>query len=819
MPGTPPLTTKDPVSLKEPLHVPCYHCGEPCEGSNIALEDKIFCCEGCKMVYEILNENDLCRYYQLDDQAGISLKGRRQEHYAYLDDKEIREQLIDYSNGEHTRVRFHLPQIHCASCIWLLENLYRLNDGITQSKVHFTKKEIQLSYLESQTSVRKIVELLASIGYAPAINLGDADRPKEKAVSRRLYFQLGVAGFAFGNIMLLSFPEYLGLSSEEDQFFQHIFGYGNILLAIPVVFYSGWDYLRSAALSLRHGHFNMDVPISLGIITLFVRSVFDILTTGGAGYLDSLAGLVFFLLIGKWFQQKTFYHLAFDRDYRSYFPIAALLKDGAGERSVPVQKLDPGQTIIVKNGELVPADGLLVKGGAQIDYSFVTGEAEPVHIPIGEKLYAGGRQVGERIEVTLTKKVSQSYLTQLWNDEAFQKDEDSTTQRLADKVGRYFTFIILLVSFATLAYWLPRDLSIAINAFTAVLIVACPCAVALAVPFTFGNSIRILAHNQFFLKNIHVLEGLRNIQSIVFDKTGTLTGVRHTEGQYVGEALHALEKQMVQSLVRQSAHPASQQLDQWLGNTGGPLEISQFEEIAGQGVQGVADGRQIQVGSRTFTGAPPTAGEGVFIRIDGDIKGRFEMGSRYRLGLEEVVQSLKTRYRLFLLSGDNDRERAHLEPIFGGKDALLFQQSPGEKLQFVKKLQADGKKVCMIGDGLNDAGALRQSDTGIVLTENTNNFTPASDAILHAGQFHRLPLLLDFARKNIHLVYAAYSFAVAYNIIGLSFAVQGTLSPVVAAILMPASSITIVLFGVLSSNLLARKMQLHIWGDKNQSIV
>lgn len=817
MQATSPLTTKAPAPHKEPVPGECYHCGEPCEGSDIALEDKTFCCEGCKMVYEILNENDLCKYYQIDDNAGVSLKGRRQEHYAYLDDPEIREKLIDYSDGERTNVHFYLPQIHCASCIWLLENLYRLNDGISQSRVNFTKKEIQLSYLESQTSLRRIVELLASIGYAPAINLGDAESPREQAVSRRLYYQLGVAGFAFGNIMLLSFPEYLGLESAEDAFFYKIFGYINILLAIPVAFYSGWDYLRAAALSLWHRHYSIDLPISLGILALFFRSAVEILAGWGAGYMDSLAGLVFFLLIGKWFQQKTFYHLAFDRDYRSYFPIAALLKDGAGERSVPVQKLEPGQTIIVRHGELIPADSLLVKGKAQIDYSFVTGEAEPVEIATGEKLYAGGRQMGERIEATLTKKVSQSYLTQLWNDEAFNKDPESASQKLADRIGRYFTYGILTISFITLAYWLPRDTVIAINAFTAVLIVACPCAVALAVPFTFGNSIRILAHNQFFLKNVHVLEALNKVQAVVFDKTGTLTGSQQAQVRYEGQALGQEEKRLVQSLVRHSAHPASRQIDQWLGDTGALYEVEDFEEITGKGIQGTAGQRGIRVGSREFTGAGAT--EGVYVQIDGESKGRFELSSRYRSGLEEVVQALRSRFRLFLLSGDNDRERARLEPLFGDPSALHFNQSPAGKLSFVKELQGQGLKVCMVGDGLNDAGALRQSDTGIVLTENTSNFTPASDAILHAGQFHRLPDLLAFARKNIQLIYAAYGLATLYNIVGLSFAVQGALSPIVAAILMPSSSVTIVLFGVLASNWLARRMNLKLWDDKNHPIV
>lgn len=795
----------------------CYHCGEPCEGSDIALEDKLFCCQGCKMVFEILNENDLCKYYQLDESAGISLKGRRQEHYAYLDDEEIREKLIDFSNGEQTRARFYLPQIHCASCIWLLENLYRLNEGVTQSKVHFTKKEIQLSWLESQTSLRQIVELLASIGYAPAINLGDAEKPKAKAVSRRLLFQLGVAGFAFGNIMLLSFPEYLGLATEEDQFFHRLFGIANIVLAIPVFFFSGWDYLRSAAISLRHGYFNMDVPISLGIVTLFFRSLYDILSHTGAGYLDSLAGLVFFLLIGKWFQQKTFHHLAFDRDYRSYFPIAALLKDGTAERSVPVQKLEPGQTIIVKNGELLPADGLLIKGAALMDYSFVTGESAPVNKQAGEKLYAGGRQTGERIEVTLTRKVSQSYLTQLWNDHAFQQDEGSGTQRLADRVGRVFTFAILFIAIVTLAYWLPRDVSIAINAFTAVLIIACPCAVALAIPFTFGNSIRILAHNRFFLKNIHVLESLKKVQTIVFDKTGTLTGAHQADAEYRGEPLSAEERRMLQSLVRHSSHPASRQIDRWAGEAGEPCAIENFEEIPGQGIQGLVMGRRVKVGSRSFAGAGE--GEGVFVQIDGVVKGRFELSAPYRPGLRELVENLRSRFRLFLLSGDNDRERARWESVFEEDNALHFNQSPADKLQFIKRLQEGGQKVCMIGDGLNDAGALRQSDAGIVLTEDANNFTPASDAILHAEQFERLPALLRFASRNIQLVYAAYGFAVVYNIIGLSFAVRGALSPVVAAILMPASSITIVVFGVVASNWLAKSMKLRISDDKNHQIV
>ena len=283
----------------------CYHCGEPCEEVEVRLEDKVFCCEGCKTVFEILNDNGLCRYYDLDENAGISLKGKAQEEYAFLNDPDVREKIIDFSDAHRTRVTFFMPQIHCASCIWLLENLYKLSPGVLASTVNFVKKEAYITFSEEEVSLRRVVELLASIGYAPAINLSNLDQADKPLTDRSFYYKLGIAGFAFGNIMLLSFPEYLGLDQGTDAYFVRVFGYLNILLALPVVFYSGRDYLQSAWLGLQQRMLNIDVPISIGILTLFGRSVFEILTHTGAGYLDSLAGLVFFLLIGKWFQQRT----------------------------------------------------------------------------------------------------------------------------------------------------------------------------------------------------------------------------------------------------------------------------------------------------------------------------------------------------------------------------------------------------------------------------------------------------------------------------------------------------------------------------------
>ncbi|MEO1715224.1 MAG: HAD-IC family P-type ATPase, partial [Bacteroidota bacterium] len=356
-----------------------------------------------------------------------------------------------------------------------------------------------------------VVELLASIGYAPTISLESSEQSQKRPVDRKLYFQLGVAGFAFGNIMLMSFPEYLGMQQHPDHSIVQLFGYLNILLALPVLLYSGGDYLRSAFLGLRHFHLNMDVPISLGMLALFTRSAYEILAGVGAGYMDSLAGFIFFLLIGKWFQQRTYQHLSFERDFRSYFPIAATVIEEEEERIVPVKDLEIGQVIRIRNGELIPADGKLMEGKGLIDYSFVTGEAQPVSKVASESLFAGGRQTGGAITVELKKRVDQSYLTSLWNDQAFQKEVHGQTSRLADRVAQYFTAAILLIAAGTLMYWLPKDWTTAINAFSSVLIIACPCAVALSVPFTFGNSMRILAKQGFFLKNVETIESLSEI--------------------------------------------------------------------------------------------------------------------------------------------------------------------------------------------------------------------------------------------------------------------------------------------------------------------
>jgi Cu+-exporting ATPase len=800
----------------------CFHCEEALDLSKLEeypkMDDKSFCCEGCKTVFEILNSNDLCRYYEIGEKPGFSLRGRKKREYEWLEDQEIIDKIIDFTDGKISKVTFFIPQMHCASCIWLLENLHKLSAGIIISKVNFMKKEAYLSFNCAETTLRKIVELLVSIGYEPEFNL-DSIENKRKPVSRRLIYQIGIAGFAFGNIMLLSFPEYIGLS-ESDTFFKTVFGYLNLLLAIPVVLYSGRDYLTGAWHSLRTWNPGIDIPLALGIIVLFFRSAFEILTETGAGYMDSLAGLVFFLLVGKWFQQMTYHQISFERDYRSYFPIAAtkMFPDGKSS-SLAVNKLVPGDIILVKHKEIIPADGILKRGEARIDYSFVSGETSPIEVMAGGKLYAGGRQMGESIQILLSAKVSQSYLTQLWNEDTFEHSKMLGASKLANYISRYFTLTILTIAFIALIFWLPKDKQIAFQAFTAVLIIACPCAAALNVPFTLGNAIKILSKKGFFLKNTNALEVLVKVNTIVFDKTGTLTEADGNQLEYFGEPLSQEYQGVFAELANQSTHPVSKLIARQFMVEGKRPCLSGFEEREGLGIRGRVGDSDFAIGSLKYMellscDIQRISDRGsVYLMADGRITGYFLLRNKYRKSSWSVIDYFQRDKETYLLSGDNDQEKELLESKFdhsatltGSAQHVFFNQSPKQKLDFIKKLQQAGKKVLMVGDGLNDAGALKQSDLGIVVAENTNNFTPACEGIVDAARFGMLPAFFKYSQGAIKLVFAAWFLAAIYNIIGLYFAVQGLLSPVVAAVLMPASSLTIVLFGIVSSTILARRL-------------
>jgi Cu+-exporting ATPase len=788
----------------------CSHCGEPCKDETIHHQDMPFCCNGCKAVYELLHENDLSYYYELEKTPGLS--PREFEHkFDFLENESIVEKLLEFKDGHTSVVSFLIPSIHCSSCIWVLENLNKLQPAVQASMVNFPEKTIRITFNSEKLSLKNLVKLLGRIGYEPYISLEDSNK-KKRTIDRSLIYKLGIAGFAFGNVMFLSFPEYFEVNEFWLDRFKPVFRWLMFAFSVPVVFYSAQDYFISAFKGLRSKILNIDVPIALGILVLFVRSTMEIVLDWGTGFFDSLTGLVFFLLVGKFFQQKTYSYLSFERDYKSYFPIAVtrLTRTSSEEileEQVEVYEIKQGDRILVRNNELLPVDAILIKGNALIDYSFVTGEAELVTRQSGDRLFAGGKQQAGVLEVEVLKPVEQSYLTQLWSNEVFAKNRQSAFQSFTDSISKRFTFAVLAIAFIATLFWLLYDPYKAFNVFTAVLIVACPCAIALSAPFTLGNLLRIFGKMKFYVKEASVIEKMAAVDTVVFDKTGTLTSGNGSSMTYEGIALTKEEEELLTSTLRASNHPLSRSLYEML-DIHNIKTLDAFEEQVGKGITATADNQLIKIGSYHFVSEGEGAGDqpaeaidktAVHISSNNLYKGCYVFQNEYRDSLRAVMDDLSKDKELVVLSGDNDGERERLSKLIPKGTNMYFNQKPEDKLSFIRKLQEQGKKVMMVGDGLNDAGALKQSDIGIAIAENVNIFSPACDGILDASRFGSLVDFFRLSRSGMRIIRWSFVLSLIYNVIGLGFAVTGHLAPVVAAILMPLSSISIVIFTTIAT--------------------
>lgn len=787
---------------------PCYHCGLDCGKNPIQFNEKNFCCNGCKTVYEILNQNELSCYYDMESSPGQipnEIKGK----YEYLSNPEIVEKLIEFNDGNISVVEFYIPSIHCSACIWVLENLEKLNPAIVNSMVNFPNKTIRINFKTENTTLKDIVELLTSIAYEPYISLEDADKSAKK-VDKTLIYQLGYAAFAFGNIMLLAFPEYFEKDDIWLDHYKYMFRYMMLVLSIPVVVYSAKDYFITAYKGLKKGILSVDVPIALGIIVLFVRSTYEAFLDDGVVFFDSLSGLVFFLLLGRFFQQKTYNFLSFERDYRSYFPIAVTKIVQGKEENVPVQSIREGDRLLIRNEELIPVDGILIHGEGLLDYSFVTGESASVYKANGEKVYAGGKQVGGAIEIDVINKISESYLTELWSNDVFGKDTfERDLKTVTNNISKYFTVVILIIAAIAGVFWFIHDSKEAIGVISAVLIIACPCALALSAPFALGNMLRIFGYRKFYMKNAGVIERMNKIDHIIFDKTGTITTNDSSTLSFEGEELTLEELQFVKTLIRSSNHPLSRALNDAILVE--PLldKIENYQEVLGKGISGNIRGNEIKIGSAFFveTKLEQNLNTIIFIKINQDIKGYYRSKNVYREDVEKVFAQLGKKYGLSILSGDNEGEKAYLENILPEGTNLLFSQTPQNKLDYVKKLQEEGHHVLMVGDGLNDAGALAQSNVGIAISENVNVFSPACDAIMEAKLFNKLPKFLTLSHKTIQIIKWSFKVSFTYNVVGLYFAVTAQLTPIVAAILMPLSSISIVVFVTVLTNFVSKRIQ------------
>ncbi len=790
--------------MKTDIKSVCFHCGEDCQSEDICLGEKHFCCNGCKSVFSILNQHELEGYYCLNETPGSTVHAIHETKFQFLDDETIVAKIISFRNEKQTQLMFYLPQIHCSSCLWLLENLHKLHDGIISSQVNFNDKKVSISFHHKIISLRRVAELLTSIGYEPHITMQDYEQQEKTPANRSAKIKLGIAGFCFANIMLISFPEYLGLEFNDNPTLSAFFRYCNLALSIPVFFYCAQEFFVNAWSSIRQRFLNIDAPIALAITITFIRSIYEITTNAGPGYLDSMSGIVFFMLIGRSLQHKTFTTLKFNRDYTSYFPISVSTMYQGVEKNKKIQDVIAGDVLKLHHQEIVPVDCFLSSKTAEIDYSFVTGENESTLVSTGEIIYAGGKILNASIEVLAIKPFSQNSFTALWNNQVF-KDADVKTASFVDAISKYFSAALLLIAGTSFIYWQFTDPAQAWNALTAVLIVACPCTLLLASSYTYGFMIELFSKEGMFVRNTDIINKLNNIDHLVFDKTGTLSEINKQEITLISSTCNEDDIHAVLSMMSHSSHPLSKVISHHFGFLP-KKEIPHLKEIAGHGLEAWFEEQHIKIGSASFTGVPELknqVGSVVYFSIDGARSGHCVVANVMKSGVNELVQKLKG-YKMSLLSGDNASSYEQMHHLFPEGSTILFHQSPQQKLDYIKSLQEKGQKVLMIGDGINDAGALKQSDVGISVVGDNFSFSPASDAILNTQKTADLFRFIRSANAVKKLIIGTFLYSLLYNIIGLSIAVSAHMKPVIAAILMPASSISVILIAYLGTTWIHR---------------
>lgn len=787
----------------------CFHCNDLCEPADLLVFDsKKFCCSGCKTVYQILNKNALCDYYTFNDVAGIKVNSSMDTHkFAFLDNPVIAAKFVTFANQQQTAVKFYLPQIHCSSCLWLLENLHKINSAIFFSSVNFPDKEVTVHFNQFKLSVREVAELLASIGYEPhvALNINQASIKKNKVLSRKSIIKIGVAGFCFANIMMLSFPEYLGLEvMAKDGLSVEVFRWFNLFLSLPVLLYSGREFFVNSWFGFKQKMLNIDAPIALALVVTFSRSIYEIVLQTGGGYLDSMSGIIFFMLLGRAFQTKTFADLKFNRDFTSYFPIAVCkVSDTNEEYYLPVNEVKVDDNIRIRNNEVIPVDGILVKGKADIDYSFVTGENETTRVKIGDIIYAGGKQTNGVIDLLVVQPFSQNNFTRLWNNEAFKKEEKNGYS-FTGVISNYFAAFVFVIAFAAFTYWINVLPVNAWNAMTAVLIVACPCALLLTTTFTQGFLMNIFSKNGLYLKNANILQTIPFVKHIVFDKTGTLTYPNMSSVKYTGDKLDPHTEKIFAAMFAQSLHPLSKSIARSLNHVDG-YTLQNVKEVTGKGLEAWENDVHYKAGSASFvSNADEYKNDSqVWIAVNDIVLGNYAVNNLLRKHIETMIHDLP--YPVSVLSGDNSRSEQYLTSLFNRKIDFLFQQSPQDKLHYIGSLQQNSNIVMMVGDGLNDAGALSKSNIGIAVVDNTIQFSPASDGILLAS---KLPYFYHFIKAAIYskkLITLTFIISLVYNVFGIYFSVTAQMSPLVAAILMPLSTSSIVLTTLVGSIIIEKK--------------
>lgn len=766
-----------------------------------------FCCNGCRTVYAVIRGCGLDRFYRLKQSADSPAQAARTtgRKYVELDDPTFQDLYCQASADGIRSVEFYLEGVHCTACVWLVERLPRVVSGVIEARLDMRRSLVLVRWRAGEVALSKVAGALDSLGYPPHPAKDVHQRKARQTESARALINLGVATACAGNVMTLAFALYGGVFSGIEAQYSTLFRWTSMGIGLVALAWPGAQFFRGAWAALRTRTSHLDLPIAMGLLAGGVAGTINAARGKGEIYFDSLTMLVMLLLAGRWLQRRQQYwandavELLF-----SLTPSSARRIEGESIHVVPLEAIQPGDLIEVRAGDSVAADGVVDEGQSSIDQALLTGESRPVPVGPGDTAFAGTVNQGARLVVRVAAVGVETRVGKLMQLVERHSRNRAPIVQFTDRVAGYFVQGLLALGLMTLAGWLYWEPGRAVDNAVALLIVCCPCALGLATPLAITIALGRAARRGILIKGGETIEPLAGRGTMFFDKTGTLTAGQSRVLEWIGDGA---TRRLVAALERHSSHPIAVALAADVPSDDAPVEASDVLQTPGGGIAGTVAGRRLLVGSARllqgnhaaisaeFEAASAAAAEKgatpVLVAVDGVCVAVALLGDPIRPDAAAAIARLRGYgWRLKVLSGDHPAVvRAVSAQIGIDADDALGGITPEEKVRHVREAAGNGP-VVMIGDGVNDAAALAAADVGIAVHGGAEASLAAAHVYLDQAGLTPIVELVDASRNTMGAIYRCLAASLAYNIIAAALAITGRIGPLVAAILMPISSFT-----------------------------
>lgn len=808
--------TRDPrqrTSRTASPPIACAHCGEPVPAGLVdAHAERQFCCNGCQAVYDVIHRSGLERYYALkrNNDAGDFPAKITRRRFGEFDDPTFRRLYVREIGGGLASVELFLPAVHCAACVWLVEKLPTVCDGVIEARLDLRRALVRITWNEGVVTLSQIARALDSMGYAPTPARSAGMRAARQIEDRRQMVRLGVAGACAGNVMLLALALYSGMFDAIDAPYLHLFRWVSMGISLVSLAWPGRVFFIGALNALRTRTLHLDLPIAIGLGAGAIWGVVSTVRGSGEIYFDSLSVLVFALLLGRFMQTRQqrwtadSIELLYSLTPTSARVVADVWDESASE--VPIEAVSPGMIVEALAGDSIPVDGVIVRGASQVDQSMLTGESRPVDVREGMGVAAGAVNLSATLRVRVEATGEATRVGRLMKMVEEASLRRAPVVRAADRMAGWFVTVMLLLAAATLGVWLWKAPSQAVDHAVALLIVTCPCALGLATPLAVTVAVGRAARRGMLVKGGDALERLAKPGVIFLDKTGTITHGRLSVIQWIGDGD---VRPLIAAVEAHSSHPVAQALMRDVPNRQ-EVNVTSFGQTIGGGVEAVVNGWQMVIGSPVFVrgrAARVTAAcenaerllleqglSPILIAMDGEVIAAAGLGDPIREGALQAIDALRRGgWDVRILSGDHQEIvcrvgqslRLVVENCRGGV-------SPEGKLLAIREALQRGVPVVMAGDGVNDAAALAAATVGIAVHGGAEASLAAADVYLNRAGLQPIVDLIEASRRTMHVIRRNFALSLFYNVLAAALAIAGVINPLIAALLMPASSLTVV---------------------------